>query len=142
MERRVGFSFLHGAPQNRESPSMSVKRKHKVTKHKGAVLNAANAAARQRFDSHFEKIKRANLKERIEAEQFTEQREQQQPPPRIRLISKPDVLARTQLTYPTIWKLMREGKFPRSRALLNKAVWVEDEVEAWIASLPLPEFKR
>jgi predicted DNA-binding transcriptional regulator AlpA len=119
---------------------MSVKRKHKLSKHKGAALNAANAAARQRFDSHFEKIKRANLKERIEAEQFTEQREQQQPP-RIRLISKRDVLARTHLTYPTIWKLMREGKFPRSRALLNKAVWVEDEVEAWIAAMPMRELK-
>jgi prophage regulatory protein len=58
-----------------------------------------------------------------------------------RLLSKPEVLDRVALTFPTIWKLMREGKFPHGRALGGKTVWVESEIEAWIAALPDRKYK-
>lgn len=59
----------------------------------------------------------------------------------VRLISKPEVCDRVGVTFPTIWKWMREGKFPRSRELGGKAAWIEAEVEAWIASLPERQYK-
>lgn len=59
----------------------------------------------------------------------------------VRLISKPEVLDRVGVTFPTIWKWMREGKFPRSRELGGKVAWIESEIEAWIASLPVRRLK-
>ena len=59
----------------------------------------------------------------------------------IRLISKPEVLDRVGVTYPTLWGWMRAGKFPRSRELGGKAAWVEAEVEAWITALPVRRLK-
>jgi prophage regulatory protein len=59
----------------------------------------------------------------------------------VRLISKPEVLDRVGVTFPTIWKWMREGKFPRSRQLGGKSCWIESEVEAWINALPVRRLK-
>jgi prophage regulatory protein len=59
----------------------------------------------------------------------------------VRLISKPEVLDRVGVTFPTIWKWMREGKFPRSREVGGKSCWIEAEVEAWITALPLRRLK-
>jgi prophage regulatory protein len=58
-----------------------------------------------------------------------------------RLLTKPEVLARVRLTYPTIWKLMRENKFPRGRIVGNKVMWFESDVDAWVDALPSPELK-
>lgn len=59
----------------------------------------------------------------------------------VRLISKPEVLDKVGVTFPTIWKWMREGKFPRSRQLGGKSCWIESEVEAWINALPTRRLK-
>lgn len=59
----------------------------------------------------------------------------------IRLISKPEVLDRVGVSYPTLWAWMREGKFPRSRQLGGKAAWVESEIEDWITALPVRRLK-
>ena len=59
----------------------------------------------------------------------------------VRLISKPEVLDRVGVTYPTIWLWMREGKFPRSRELGGKAAWIESEIEAWITARPTRKLK-
>jgi predicted DNA-binding transcriptional regulator AlpA len=59
----------------------------------------------------------------------------------IRLISKPEMLDRIGLSYPTVWKLMQEGKFPRSVVIGAKTAWVESEIEAWIAALPRRRLK-
>ena len=53
-----------------------------------------------------------------------------------RLIGKAKVIARVGLTYPAVWRLMNEGRFPRSVALAGKVFWHEDEVDKFIASLP------
>lgn len=50
-----------------------------------------------------------------------------------RLIRLPDVIARVGIKRSMIYRLMGEGRFPRSRALGPKcAVWVESEIEDWI----------
>jgi predicted DNA-binding transcriptional regulator AlpA len=59
----------------------------------------------------------------------------------IRLISKPEVLDRVGVSYPTLWSWMREGKFPRSRQLGGKAAWIEAEIEEWINALPVRRLK-
>ena len=53
-----------------------------------------------------------------------------------RLLRLPDVMARVGLKRSAIYQRMSEGKFPKSRSLGPKcAVWVESEIEAWIASV-------
>ena len=59
----------------------------------------------------------------------------------IRLLSKPQILDRTGLSFPTIWSMMRSGIFPRARVLGGKSVWLEDEVNAFIHSLPVRPYK-
>jgi prophage regulatory protein len=54
----------------------------------------------------------------------------------IRLLSKVEVCDRTGISFPTIWKWMRSGNFPRARALGGSTVWIAAEVEQWMASLP------
>ena len=51
-----------------------------------------------------------------------------------RLIFKREVLRRVGLSYPTIWKMMRQGRFPRSRVCGGKSAWLEHEIESWIES--------
>jgi predicted DNA-binding transcriptional regulator AlpA len=58
-----------------------------------------------------------------------------------RLIFKHEVLRRVGLSYPTIWKMMREDRFPRSRVCGGKSAWLEEEIEAWIEGLPIRQLK-
>ena len=53
-----------------------------------------------------------------------------------RLLSKAEVLAAVNVTYPALWKWMRDGKFPRSRLVGNKSMWLSTEVAAWLSNLP------
>jgi prophage regulatory protein len=51
----------------------------------------------------------------------------------VRLIRLPDVIARVGIKRSMIYRLMGEGRFPRSRSLGPKcAVWVESEIDDWI----------
>jgi predicted DNA-binding transcriptional regulator AlpA len=61
--------------------------------------------------------------------------------PHKRLISKRQTCERVHLTFATIWKFIRAGKFPRPRAVGGKTMFVEDEVSAWIEALPVREYK-
>jgi len=58
-----------------------------------------------------------------------------------RLIDKAELLRRIPVSFPTIWKMMREGKFPNSRLAGGKAMWFENEVDDWIRSLPPKKLK-
>ena len=53
-----------------------------------------------------------------------------------RLIYRRELTKRVGLSYPTIWKQMRDGKFPRGRAVGGKTAWLESEIDSWIAGLP------
>lgn len=58
------------------------------------------------------------------------------PAPGARLLRLPEVMARVGLRRSAIYQRMSEGRFPRSRSLGPKcAVWVETEIDAWIASI-------
>ena len=58
-----------------------------------------------------------------------------------RLVSRDEVLVRTGMSYPTLWAWMREGKFPRSRDVGGRAMWLASEIEAWIVNRPLRKLK-
>jgi predicted DNA-binding transcriptional regulator AlpA len=62
-------------------------------------------------------------------------------PPALRLLCKREVLAIVGATYPTIWEWMRAGKFPRGRIVGGKSKWRSDEIEQWLADLPLRPLK-
>jgi predicted DNA-binding transcriptional regulator AlpA len=65
--------------------------------------------------------------------------------PPVRLLGKPEVLCITGVTFPTVWKWMRTGQFPRARIIgqgpSSKSVWRSDEVERWLARLPTRALK-
>ncbi len=52
------------------------------------------------------------------------------------MIYRPELLRRIGLCYPTVWRMMREGKFPRGRVVGGKTAWLESEIDNWIAALP------
>ena len=48
------------------------------------------------------------------------------------------MLARTGLTKTVQFYLERDGKFPQRRVISPRVVaWIEDEIDAWIASRPI-----
>jgi predicted DNA-binding transcriptional regulator AlpA len=62
-------------------------------------------------------------------------------PPPVRLIFKRELLQRIGLSFPTIWKMMKQGRFPRARIIGGKSAWIESEVDDFIAALPLRQYK-
>lgn len=58
-----------------------------------------------------------------------------------RLIGRAEVLSRVNLSYPTVWRRMREGNFPRSRDHNGKSAWIESEIDEYIQNLPIKELK-
>jgi predicted DNA-binding transcriptional regulator AlpA len=59
-----------------------------------------------------------------------------------RLISKRELLQRVPLSFPTIWKLMRQDKFPRARVIGGKSFWFEHEIDAFLDTLPMRRYKK
>jgi predicted DNA-binding transcriptional regulator AlpA len=57
------------------------------------------------------------------------------------LLSKEQMLAIVPLGYPHIWKLMSEERFPRSRAIGGRSVWIKAEIYEWISRLPVRRLK-
>jgi predicted DNA-binding transcriptional regulator AlpA len=65
------------------------------------------------------------------------------PPARLgaHLLSKREVLAIANVSYPTLWSWMRAGTFPRSRVVGGKSMWFSTDIEAWLAGLPVRKLK-
>jgi predicted DNA-binding transcriptional regulator AlpA len=59
----------------------------------------------------------------------------------VRLLSKHEVRAIAGVSFPVIWKWMRQGTFPRSRIVGGKSMWISTEIEAWLANLPVRPLK-
>lgn len=52
-----------------------------------------------------------------------------------RLLTIEEVGSRLRLSKPTIYKLIRQGQFPKQlRLCANKVAWIEREVDEWIAA--------
>jgi predicted DNA-binding transcriptional regulator AlpA len=67
---------------------------------------------------------------------------QQAVSPPIRLISKRELLKRVPLSFPTIWKLIQQNRFPRAHVLGGKTVWIESEISNFLSDLPIREYKK
>ena len=58
------------------------------------------------------------------------------------LIRRAEVEARTSLSKDAIYRLMREGKFPRSIKVSHRNVfWREQEITAWMDAAPRYEYR-
>lgn len=54
-----------------------------------------------------------------------------------RLLTVDEILAITTLTYPAVWKQMKNGKFPLARKIGgNRIGWLKSEVDEWARNLP------
>lgn len=54
----------------------------------------------------------------------------------MRLISRDEVLKKTSLSQPTLWRKERAGEFPKSvRISANRVAYVEDQVDEWIKEI-------
>lgn len=58
-----------------------------------------------------------------------------------RLLDKAAIRTITGLSFPTVWNMMRNNAFPRSRVVGGKSMWLSTEVEAWLAALPMRKLK-
>lgn len=59
------------------------------------------------------------------------------------LIALPEVRRLTSLSKPVIYKLVREGSFPRQvRVASNRVAWRRSAIVAWIAALPTVEARQ
>lgn len=57
-----------------------------------------------------------------------------------RLLRLPEVIEITGLGRDTIYRYIREGRFPRQRRISQRASgWREDEIRAWVDSRPVVE---
>ncbi len=53
----------------------------------------------------------------------------------VRLLRLPEILRRVPYSEAHIWRLERDGKFPRRARLgANRVVWVETEIDEWLSS--------
>jgi predicted DNA-binding transcriptional regulator AlpA len=60
-----------------------------------------------------------------------------------RLMSRAEVCRFTDLSYPTIWKMMCEGRFPRPLKIArNRVGWLRSEVLAYIRNLDRQTYKN
>jgi predicted DNA-binding transcriptional regulator AlpA len=55
--------------------------------------------------------------------------------PAVRLLSKAEVCAIANVTFPTLWKWMRDGTFPHARVTGGKSAWLSSEVDTWLNGL-------
>jgi predicted DNA-binding transcriptional regulator AlpA len=61
--------------------------------------------------------------------------------PSVRLLDKQDILEITSVSFVTVWQWMRNKKFPRSRIVEGKSMWLSTEVDRWLADLPIRPLK-
>ena len=64
---------------------------------------------------------------------------QAQGPPRLR--TKAEVLEIARVSYVTLWSWMRSGKFPRSRVVGGKSMWLSTEIDQWLSDLSVRRLK-
>ena len=58
-----------------------------------------------------------------------------------RLLAKREVCRIVGATFPTVWAWQRAGKFPRSRSVGGKSMWLESEIRQWMQALPVRRLK-
>jgi prophage regulatory protein len=63
-----------------------------------------------------------------------------------KFLSRPEVLDRIGVSFPTIWSWMKAGKFPLAREMSGndgkRVGWLESEVNDWIRSRPVRQYGK
>ena len=59
----------------------------------------------------------------------------------LRLLTKSEVCAVSNTSFPVIWNWMQRGEFPRPRIVGGRSMWRSDEIDAWLAGLPIRPLK-
>jgi len=62
-------------------------------------------------------------------------------PPPLPYYTKREVLALVQRTWPALWNMIRQGKFPKPRELFDEPIWFKADIEAWFTALPVRTYK-
>ncbi|GAB9246844.1 helix-turn-helix transcriptional regulator [Bradyrhizobium diazoefficiens] len=57
-------------------------------------------------------------------------------------LSKKALCEKVGLTFPFIWQMIREGKFPQGRAVGSRTLWVASEIDAWILARPARAYRK
>ena len=57
-------------------------------------------------------------------------------PPNKRFVFRSELLERLSITYPTLWRWMRDGRFPTPQIIGGSNAWLESEVDHWMTSQP------
>lgn len=53
------------------------------------------------------------------------------------LLSKAKVIEVTSLSNTTIWRMMKQGKFPKSvKASMRRVAWKKSDIDTWLAERP------
>ena len=54
----------------------------------------------------------------------------------VRFCRKPEILARVGVSDSTLWRMERDGKFPKRRTIgSGVAGWLSNEIDAWFEKL-------
>jgi predicted DNA-binding transcriptional regulator AlpA len=59
-----------------------------------------------------------------------------------RLLNRRQLLDKTGLSYVKIWQMTQAGAFPRARVIDSRSLWIESEIDEWIANLPRRRLKN
>jgi predicted DNA-binding transcriptional regulator AlpA len=51
-------------------------------------------------------------------------------------LNKKQLCEKVNLTFPFIWQMIREKRFPEGRAIGSRTLWVGSEVDAWMRDRP------
>lgn len=57
-------------------------------------------------------------------------------------LTKRALCEKVGLTFPFIWQMIREGKFPEGRAVGSRTLWVGSEIDDWILARPARVYRR
>ncbi len=126
---------------------MSRSRSSSKRRHKPQRVAARPPASKS--NTFFENLKEAAEQAAPKAASRPDQQQHQHADPKavhasheqVRLLDKNEVRAIVGVSFPTIWQWMRRGLFPRSRICRGRSVWRSDEIENWLARLPVRPLK-
>jgi predicted DNA-binding transcriptional regulator AlpA len=123
---------------------MSTSQAPQVAAAKKAALKTSTKLPAKAIEANTKSVLESGLRSDTGQDQHNRERvyaPRAPPSPPVRLLGKPEVLRVASVTFPTVWKWMRTGQFPRARIVGGKSMWLSTEVDAWLAQLPTRALK-
>jgi prophage regulatory protein len=59
-----------------------------------------------------------------------------------RFLTKKALCQKVGVTFPCIWRMIREGNFPKGRAVGSRTLWISSEIDAWILARPARVYRK